>query len=125
MLQEIKEKNSIMFVEHFNQAFDEKYEIECEWGFPVLSIKLISKNPEYDISWHFNIDVVKPDYVLQVYGAKLQSEGESQLKVAEPITIDKSTIDFIIGRSIYLTNLILGEEEEKEEAPVEEKQESS
>jgi hypothetical protein len=43
MLNQVKEKNSQMFVDHFNEVFGGKFNVECEWGFPVMMLQLSTK----------------------------------------------------------------------------------
>ena len=69
------------------------------------------------------IDVTKPDYTLQTFAAKISGEGEEQTLTPEYATVDKTTIDFVVGRSIMLSNSLFPQEEAEtatesaEEAP--------
>lgn len=114
MLEKVKQKNSKLFVDHFNQVFEDKFEVQCEWGFPVLGLEFTSKNPEYRINWKMAIDVTKPDYTLQTFAARISGEGEEEVLTPEYATIDKTTIEFIVGRAMMLSNNLFPQEEEAE-----------
>jgi len=114
MLEKVKEKNSKVFVSHFNEAFGEKFEVECDWGFPVLVLEFASKNVDYKINWKIAIDVTKPDYTLQTFAARVSGEGDDKVFTPEYATIDKATIEFIVGRSIMLSNNLFPQEETEE-----------
>jgi hypothetical protein len=113
MLEQVKEKNSQLFVDHFNEVFGGKFEVSCSWGFPVVSLGFTSKNPEYEINWRMAIDVTKPDYTLQTFAAKVSGEGEERVLTPEFATIDKTTIEFIVGRTIMLSNNLFPQETEE------------
>ena len=120
MLDQVKQKNSQMFVDHFNEVFGERFEIKCDWGFPVVGLEFTSKNPEYKIHWRMAIDVVKPDYTLQTFAAKISGEGENQVLTPEYTTIDRTAIEFIVGRAMMLSNNLFPQEKQETEAATEE-----
>jgi hypothetical protein len=125
MLDQVKEKNSKIFVDHFNEVFGERFDVTCDWGFPVVGLEFGSKNPEYEINWRIAIDVVKPDYTLQTFAARVSGEGEEKTLTPEYATIDKATIDFIVGRSVMLSNNLFGQETTETETVTEESTEDT
>jgi hypothetical protein len=119
MLDQVKEKNSQIFIEHFNQVFGEKFEVECDWGFPVLSLGFKSKTEEREVHWVLTIDVVKSDYTLQTLAAKISGEGEEKTFTPEYAVVDKTTIDFILERSVMLSNSLFSQTQPENEEKLE------
>jgi len=119
MLDQVKEKNSKIFIEHFNQVFGEKFKVECDWGFPVLSLSFKSQTEERQVHWILTMNVVKSDYTLQTLAAKISGEGEEKTFTPEYAVVDKTTIDFILERSIMLSNNLFSQEQPETEEKVE------
>jgi hypothetical protein len=112
MLNQVKEKNSQMFVDHFNEVFGGKFNVECEWGFPVMMLQLSTKEESITVRWRLSIDVTKPDYTLQTFASKLEGEVE----VPQFATIDRAALEFIVGRSMMLSNNLFPQETTETEA---------
>jgi hypothetical protein len=112
MLDQVKQKNAKMFVDHFNEVFGGKFDVECEWGFPVMMLQFSTKEESVTVRWRITIDVTKPDYTLQTYAAKLDGETE----IPQFATIDKTALDFIVGRSMMLSNNLFPQETTETEA---------
>lgn len=110
MLDQVKQKNAQIFVDHFNEVFGGKFDVQCEWGFPVMILEFATKNEEFVVKWRITVDVTKPDYTLQTYGAKIE-EGK---EIPQFATIDKTTLEFILSRAMMLSNNLFPQEEEAE-----------
>ena len=110
MLDQVKQKNAQIFVDHFNEVFGEKFAIECEWGFPVMILQFSTKNEEFVVKWRITIDVAKPDYTLQTYGARI----EGDIEIPQFATIDKTTLEFILTRAIMLSQNLFPQDKPNE-----------
>lgn len=110
MLDQVKQKNAQIFVDHFNEVFGSKFDVECEWGFPVMILQFSSKNEEFIVKWRITVDVTKPDYSLQTYGAKLQGD----IEIPQFATIDKTTLEFILTRAIMLSQSLFPQDKPNE-----------
>jgi hypothetical protein len=71
------------------------------------------------------IDVVKPDYSLQTFAAKITGEGENQILTPEFATIDKTALEFIVGRTIMLSQNLFPQETTETETAIEESSENT
>ena len=109
MLDQIKEKNAQIFIDHFNEVFGNKFNVECEWGFPVMTLEFSTKEELTTVRWKLNIDVTKPDYSLQTFASKLEGEKE----IPHVAMIDKTALDFIISRSMILSQNLFSQETTK------------
>ena len=121
MLDQVKQKNAQMFVDHFNEVFGEKFDVECEWGFPVMMLQFSTKEESITVRWRLSIDVTKPDYTLQTFASKLENEVE----IPQFATIDKTALEFIVGRSIMLSNTLFPQETTETETATEESSEDT
>lgn len=110
MLDQVKQKNAQIFVDHFNEVFGGKFDVECEWGFPVMILQFSSKNEEFVVKWRITVDVTKPDYSLQTYGAKLKGD----IEIPQFATIDKTTLEFILTRAIMLSQTLFPQDKPNE-----------
>ena len=110
MLDQVKQKNAQIFIDHFNEVFGGKFDVECEWGFPVMILQFSSKNEEFVVKWRITVDVTKPDYTLQTYSAKIEEDKE----IPQFATIDKTTLEFILTRAIMLSQSLFPQEKPNE-----------
>ena len=110
MLNQVKEKNEQIFIDHFNEVFGDKFNVQCEWGFPVMMLEFATKNEEFVMKWRVTIDVAKPDYSLQTYGAKIEEDKE----IPQFATIDKTTLEFILTRAIILSQNLFPQDKPNE-----------
>ena len=110
MLDQVKQKNQQIFVDHFNEVFGGKFDVQCEWGFPVMMLEFATKNEEFVVKWRITVDVTKPDYTLQTYGAKIEEDKE----IPQFATIDKTTLEFILSRAIMLSQSLFPQDQATE-----------
>jgi hypothetical protein len=120
-LDQIRDYNSQMFVDHFKEALGEKFDITCNWAFPVMELQFKTKDPNNVVIWKFNIDVIKPDYTIQTYGSKKESDVETP----QFATIDKIAIEFIVSRSIMLSHYLFPNNDENDHKNNEKNEEST
>lgn len=116
-MKELKQKTEKKFVEFFEKAFGEEFEIKCDWGFPTMAIELQTKNEEMKTIWRFVMDVTKPDYTLQTKSYKIEDDKE----IPEWAVIDKGVLEFIVGNIMAISSQIFPDNEPETEEPTEEK----
>lgn len=104
MLDKIQKKYSEVYENHFKEIFKDGYDVKCEWGFPV--IKLEFSNPVSEII--FNIDIRSGDYGLFMKGKEMKDEVEVPAFAA----LDKATLNFIVERTILISENLFGVEPE-------------
>lgn len=119
MLQDVQKRNGKIFEDHFKEVFGDQFEVECKWGFPIIQLSVISNKSEVKSNFTFVIDVTNSEYSLNIKGYKVVEEKEVPVNVA----IDSKTIDFVVERTILITdNMFGGSAEEAEEEKVETKE---
>lgn len=113
MLDKIQKKYSEVYENHFKEIFKDTYDVKCEWGFPI--IRLGFSNPKSEII--FNIDIRNGDYGLFMKGKEMKDEVE----VPAFAVLDKSTLNFIVERTILISENIFAVEpeltEDKDDEP--------
>jgi hypothetical protein len=108
-LDKIKQQYEEAFVEDFSRVLGEKFEVICNWGVPVIILEITSKDPNMRITWKFSIDTVKPDYILQTSAVKIEDDKETPTLAS----IDRTTLEFIVNRAIFLAKNLFKEESEE------------
>lgn len=117
MLDKVKEQYGAVYEEHFNHVFEGRFDVKCEWGFPVLALLISSKNVEVKSQWRIAVDVLSKDFTLSSKAYRLELsrlELEDELPVPEWTSIDKTTLDFIIERVVLISQKVFGEQEPEE-----------
>lgn len=118
MLQDVQKRNGKIFEDHFKEVFGGQFEVECKWGFPIIQLSVISNKSEVKSNFTFVIDVTNSEYSLNVKGYKVVEEKEVPVNVA----IDSKTIDFIVERTVLVTDKMFGGSAEEEAEEVEAKE---
>ena len=75
-----------------------------------MMLEFATKNEEFVVKWRITVDVTKPDYTLQTYGAKIEEDKE----IPQFATIDKTTLEFILSRAIMLSQSLFPQDKEAE-----------
>jgi len=120
MLDKIKEQYGKVYEDHFNHVFEGKFDVQCEWGFPVLALLISSKNVEVKSHWRIAVDVTSQDFTLSSKAYKVE-ESELELEDAaltpEWTSIDKTTLNFIVDRVVLISEQLFGEQQQTDTVP--------
>jgi hypothetical protein len=107
MLDKIKEQNSKKIVDHFNNFFKGKYEVECNWGFPMLVLSFSSSEKSLNNFWKITIDVVTTGFNVDMKSYSVVEGKESP----EWSGIDSQTLGFIMQETLKISKEIFSIEE--------------
>lgn len=121
MLEEVREQYGKVYEDHFNHVFEERFDVKCEWGFPILALLISSKSAEVKSHWRIAIDVTNEDFTLSSKAYRLESsrlEFEDGLPVPEWTSIDKTTLNLIVERVVLISQQIFGDDKAKTDETV-------
>lgn len=99
MLKKIKEKNEFLIKDHFEKVFGEDYNFEVNWGMPIVVLTITFEKEERKSIWKLGFNMDDENYELSMLGIKTEDEKE----FPDWSTIDKNTVDFIIKRTIEIS----------------------
>lgn len=109
MLKELAKQKGEIFENFFTEAFQNRFNVECDWGFPVVSLSIKSKEEsEIKNNWTFRIDTRTEEYSFTSEGYRYTEEGEEESKkiIILPVSIDSNTINFIVKNVVSITEKI-------------------
>lgn len=124
-LRELQNQNSKVFVKFFKTVFGNAFDVECDWGFPEITLRIEtnttiqSEDNKKRSRWNFKIHVIDGTYNLKTYGDKWNGSAW----IPDFATIDSRTIDYIVNSTIELSSKIFGVGSEEKVAPKPESQE--
>ena len=107
MLKELAKQKGEIFENFFTEAFENRFNVECDWGFPVISLSIKSKEEsEIKNNWAFRIDTTTEEYSFTSEGYREEGEGENKKITILPVSIDSNTINFIVKNVVSITEYI-------------------
>lgn len=109
MLKELAKQKGEIFENFFTKAFENRFNVKCDWGFPVISLSIKSKKEsEIKNSWFFRIDTRTEEYSFTSEGYREEGEKENKEITVLPVSIDSNTINFIVKNVVSITEDIFG-----------------
>lgn len=99
MLKNIKQKNEKLIAEHFEQVFGEGYKVEVNWGMPVMAITITATKDDKVSSWRIAFNMENESYELSTKAVKTVDGKEE----ADWATLTKEIVEFVIKRSIEIS----------------------
>lgn len=107
MLKELAKQKGEIFENFFTQAFQNRFNVECDWGFPVISLSIKSKEEsEIKNNWIFRIDTRTEEYSFTSEGYREEGEEKNKKITILPVSIDSNTINFIVKNVVSITEKI-------------------
>ena len=107
MLKELAKQKGEIFENFFTEAFENRFNVECDWGFPVISLSIKSKEEsEIKNHWVFWINTTTEEYSFTSEGYREEGEGENKKITILPVSIDSNTINFIVKNVVSITKEI-------------------
>lgn len=107
MLKEVAKQKGEIFENFFTEAFENRFNVECDWGFPVISLSIRSKEEsEIKNNWIFRIDTRTEEYSFTSEGYREEGEEENKKITILPVSIDSNTINFIVKNVVSITEYI-------------------
>ena len=107
MLKEVAKQKGEIFENFFTEAFENRFNVECDWGFPVISLSIRSKEEsEIKNNWIFRIDTRTEEYSFTSEGYREEGEKENKKIIILPVSIDSNTINFIVKNVVSITEYI-------------------
>ena len=121
MLKDARKKYGESYANVLKEAFPNAKQIECNWGIPIIRVKLVF---EEDTTTILNIAV---NTETEEYGLNLQTyKVEDEIKVSMPTDLESNVIKYIVDTIIQITNnmfTVPDSEPVEESEPVQEKEE--
>lgn len=123
MLKDIKKRIEEVTKEHFKEVLGEEFEVELNWGIPNTTLVLKKEKEDFimntAITFETESDSEVNEFNLQTIAFRIVEEK----RIPEQVTIDSSTINFLINRTRDIHNGFFNFNVEKESAePTEEKE---
>lgn len=109
MLKELAKQKGEIFENFFTEAFENRFNVECDWGFPVISLSIKSKEEsEIKNSWFFRIDTRTEEYSFTSEGYREEGEEKNKKITILPVSIDSNTINFIVKNVVSIMEDVFG-----------------
>ena len=123
MLKDIKKRIEEVTKEHFEEVLGEEFEVELNWGIPNTTLVLKKEKEDFimncAVTFETESDSKANEFNLQTIAFRIEEEK----RIPEQVSLDSSTINFLINRTRDIHNSFFSPNvEEKSAEPTEEKE---